>query len=154
MKRPKQLIIEAADSGKDSTAGYTQRYSVIIDGKRIWLQQSIFRYMAMLAWARVNLAHTDYDGWIHREGIDPYDPNAVRYLHRLKTAVALDIETSWPVFETNRQGMYRLDVAPSNITFNTKNILAIPDHRLAEMFESMVGTDVVNCRCTMSGNNR
>lgn len=135
--RPSLLLIEARYGKDDKDAPYSDRYSIILNNERLWLQPSVFKYLALLAWARVAYAECEADkGWIHKEDMDPSDPNIIRYLHRLRTTLALDANTSWRVFENNRRGMYRLDLDSRSIRFNVANLRRVADHAVSKRFES------------------
>ncbi|MEW5795681.1 MAG: DEAD/DEAH box helicase [Candidatus Zixiibacteriota bacterium] len=107
------------------------RYLVRIDGFPVRLTGKSFKYLAKLAWSRVN----DSSGWIYKEDIE-VGFNQARYLYRMKNEIAAGINSGWPVVENNRLGYYRLQIDPDKIRLNVDNLKSHPDYELRSLFES------------------
>ena len=101
------------------------RFVVKIDGFPVHLTGKSFKYFTKLAWAR---AHQD-TGWIYKEDIE-VGFNQARYLYRMKNEINMSLRSSWPIFENNRLGYYRLDIEPTKISFNLENLKTHPDYEV------------------------
>jgi hypothetical protein len=105
-----------------------ERYLVKIDGIPIRLTGKSFKYLLRLAYSRL----VGDDGWIYKDDIE-IGFNQARYLYRLKQEMNSGGNFSWPIFENNRLGYYRLDLDPSKIKINLGNLLNHPDFEVREM---------------------
>jgi helicase len=105
-----------------------ERYLVIIDGFPVRLTGKSFKYFAKLAWSRL---HRDA-GWMYKEDIE-VGFNQARYLYRMKNEVISVLSLSWPVFENNRLGYYRLNADPSAIHINIENLKTHPDYEVRSL---------------------
>ena len=99
-----------------------ERYLVRINGFPVRLTGKSFKYFAKLAWSRL---HRDA-GWMYKEDIE-VGFNQARYLYRMKNEIVSALNLSWPVFENNRLGYYRLNAEPSAIHINIENLKTHPD---------------------------
>ena len=105
-----------------------ERYLVRIDGVPVHLTGKSFKYLMRLAYSRL----TGNDGWIYKDDIE-IGFNQARYLYRLKQEMNRSGNFSWPIFENNRLGYYRLDLDPSKIRVNFDNLMDHPDFEVREM---------------------
>ncbi|MCP4704503.1 MAG: hypothetical protein GY865_07820 [candidate division Zixibacteria bacterium] len=105
-----------------------ERYLVKIDGVPIHLTGKSFKYLLRLAYSRL----VADDGWVYKDDIED-GFNQARYLYRLKQEMNRGGNFSWPIFENNRLGYYRLDLDPSKIRVNLGNLLNHPDFEVREM---------------------
>ena len=110
------------------------RFLVRIDGFPVRLTGKSFKYLAKLAWSRVN----DATGWMYKEDIE-VGFNQARYLYRMKNEISAGFRSAWPVIENNRLGYYRLQIDPGKIRLNIDNLKAHPDYELRSLFESRPG---------------
>jgi len=109
-----------------------ERYLVKIDGVPVRLTGKSFKYLMRLAYSRL----TGNDGWIYKDDIE-IGFNQARYLYRLKQEMNRGGNFSWPIFENNRLGYYRLDLDPSRIRVNLDNLMDHPDFEVREMAEEL-----------------
>ncbi|MBU8933766.1 MAG: DEAD/DEAH box helicase [candidate division Zixibacteria bacterium] len=105
-----------------------ERYLVRIDGFPVRLTGKSFKYFTKLAWGRL----CSDGGWIYKEDIE-MGFNQARYLYRMKNEIAAGLGMSWPVFENNRLGYYRLQIDPTRIDINVENLRDHPDYELRDM---------------------
>jgi len=115
------------------------RYLVRINGLPVRLTGKSFKYLAKLAWSRVN----DDSGWVYKEDIE-VGFNQARYLYRMKNEIAAGFKSDWPIIENNRLGYYRLHIDPAKIKLNIDNLRAHPDYELRSLFEAGGKADSVN----------
>ncbi len=104
-----------------------ERYLVKIDGFPVRLTGKSFKYLAKLVFSRL----LNRDGWIYKDDIE-VGFNQARYLYRLKQEMKSG-GVSWPIFENNRLGYYRLDLDPSKIRLNHDNLKDHYDFELRQM---------------------
>ncbi|MBD3401475.1 DEAD/DEAH box helicase [candidate division GN15 bacterium] len=122
-----------------------ERFVVRINGCPVRLTGKSFKYFAKLAWSR---RHAE-SGWMYKEDIEA-GFNQARYLYRMKNEVNAGLGSDWPVVENNRLGYYRLDVDPSKIRFNRRNLKDHPDWEVRSLFEAVpeqtgaAGSDLVS----------
>ena len=114
-----------------------ERYLVKIDGFPVRLTGKSFKYFTKLAWSRV---HRDA-GWIYKEDIE-VGFNQARYLYRMKHEVADSLGHTWPIYENNRLGYYRLMADPSRIKLNQSRLKEHPDYEVRSLFESGGGQTI------------
>jgi helicase len=108
-----------------------ERYLVKIDGFPVRLTGKSFMYLAKLAFARL----TGGDGWTYKDDIE-VGFNQARYLYRLRQEIK-DGGFSWPIFENNRLGYYRLDLEPEKIRLNLDNLRNHPDYQLRKIIDEL-----------------
>ncbi|MEW6051409.1 MAG: DEAD/DEAH box helicase [Candidatus Zixiibacteriota bacterium] len=132
MTAPYMTSCEMIGSKPDSIeidGGMTgDRYLVKINGVPLRLTGKSFKYFTKLAWARANRD----GGWIYKEDIES-GFNQARYLYRMKSELYTGLRSSWPVFENNRLGYYRLDVEPDKIVINFENLRNHFDYELRQL---------------------
>ena len=116
-----------------------ERYLVRIDGVPVHLTGKSFKYLMRLAYSRL----TGNDGWIYKDDIE-IGFNQARYLYRLKQEMNRSGNFSWPIFENNRLGYYRLHIDPANIKLNMDNLRSHPDYELRSLFEREAGSGTMN----------
>ena len=109
-----------------------ERYLVKIDGFPVRLTGKSFTYLVRLVFARL----MENDGWIYKDDIEN-GFNQARYLYRLKQEVNREAGFSWPIFENNRLGYYRLDLKPTQIKVNLDNLKSFPDYEISEITEQL-----------------
>jgi hypothetical protein len=108
-----------------------ERYLVRIDGFPLRLTGKSFKYLAKLAFSRL----VNDEGWVYKDDIE-IGFNQARYLYRLKQEMKTG-GFSWPIFENNRLGYYRLDLEPSRIRLNLDNLKNHPDFELRRCAEEL-----------------
>jgi len=108
-----------------------ERYLVKVDGFPVRLTGKSFKYLAKLAFSRL----IDRDGWVYKDDIES-GFNQARYLYRLKQEFKAG-GVSWPLFENNRLGYYRLALDPSKIRLNLSNFKNHYDIELREMADKL-----------------
>jgi len=109
-----------------------RRYLIKVDGMPVRLTGKSFKYLAVLALAR---AIYD-DGWVYKDELED-GFNQVRYLHRLRKEM-LQAGFSWPVFECNRLGYYRLDIEREKLDFNVRNLRNHPDYEISRLARELI----------------
>jgi len=110
-----------------------ERYLIKFDGFPVRLTGKSFMYLTKLAFAR--LTGGDNDGWIYKDEIE-VGFNQARYLYRLRQEVK-DGGFSWPIFENNRLGYYRLDLEAAKIKLNLDNLRNHPDYQLRKIIDEL-----------------
>ncbi|MFH2036045.1 MAG: DEAD/DEAH box helicase [Candidatus Zixiibacteriota bacterium] len=108
-----------------------ERYLVKVDGFPVRLTGKSFKYLVKLASSRV----LSNEGWVYKDDIE-IGFNQARYLYRLKQEMKSG-GVSWPIFENNRLGYYRLDLNPEKIRFNIDNLKNHPDFELRQMADEI-----------------
>jgi hypothetical protein len=108
------------------------RFTVLINGKKLSLPAKSFKYLVKLAWA----AFKNEDGWIHKTDFEPGE-NQTRYLHRLKKQILPNIEPGQYFIENNRLGCYRLEVSKGKIGINGPALMKNPDVEIKNMAEEL-----------------
>jgi len=108
-----------------------ERYLVRIDGFPVRLTGKSFMYLSKLAFARL----TDGDGWVYKDDIE-VGFNQARYLYRLRQEMKSG-GFSWPIFENNRLGYYRLDIDSEKIRLNLDNLRNHPDYQLRKAVDEL-----------------
>jgi len=104
-----------------------ERYLVKFDDFPVRLTGKSFMYLAKLAFSRL----MNGEGWIYKDDIEA-GFNQARYLYRLRQEVKSG-GFSWPIFENNRLGYYRLDLEPEKIQLNLENLKEHHDFELRRM---------------------
>ena len=117
----------------------SDRYLIRINGLPVRLTGKSFKYLAKLAWSRVN----DDSGWVYKDDIE-VGFNQARYLYRMKSEINAAYRSDWAVVENNRLGYYRLHIDPTKIKLNFDNLRDHPDYDLRTLFKTGSGSDVVN----------
>jgi hypothetical protein len=108
-----------------------ERYLVKIDGFPVRLTGKSFKYLAKLASSRL----LGNDGWIYKDDIE-IGFNQARYLYRLKQELRSQ-GISWPIFENNRLGYYRLHLDPSKVRLNIDNLKNHDDFELRQIADKL-----------------
>ncbi|HWR83664.1 MAG TPA: DEAD/DEAH box helicase [Candidatus Deferrimicrobium sp.] len=105
-----------------------ERYLVKINGFPVRLTGKSFKYFTRLAWWRL---YRD-NGWIYKEDLE-IGFNQARYLYRMKGEVCSALGLTWPVFENNRLGYYRLNIDPSRIRIDVDKLRVHPDYEVRSL---------------------
>lgn len=109
-----------------------ERFLVILDQQKVFLQPVGFRFFAILG---IQLVLGEDDGWVHASTL--YRPSEIvaRYVYRLKENVhsAAPGLQSWLVVENDRQGSYRLIAKRETVVVNQIGIQDFGDQDLIEM---------------------
>lgn len=95
------------------------------------LSMKSFSYLFKLSWARLRKEH----GWIHKDNIEGGD-NQARYIYRMKNEIIDGSLLQWKVFESNRNGSYRLNIDPGAISIHFENLTDYPDYQIRTMAET------------------
>lgn len=105
-----------------------ERYTIRINGHQVNLTGKSFKYLVSLAWSRV----TKTNGWLYKEELEQ-GFNQARYLYRLRQEIGKDFMPSWPLYENNRSGYYRLMVDREKIKINVDELRNNPDFEIQQM---------------------
>ncbi|KPL05472.1 MAG: hypothetical protein AMJ73_00755 [candidate division Zixibacteria bacterium SM1_73] len=109
------------------------KFSVLVNGKRVNLPAKSFKYLIKLTWALFK----NEGGWIHKDDFEPGE-NQARYLHRLKNQIKPSLNQGQALFENNRLGSYRLTIPKKNIELNKDALLKNTDVEIGKMAEGLV----------------
>lgn len=108
-----------------------ERFLIRVDGLPVRLTGKSFKYLVKLAFSRL----ANGEGWIYKDDIE-IGFNQARYLYRLKQEMRAG-GFSWPIFENNRLGYYRLDLEPSKIRLNLENLKDHSDYELRQIADEL-----------------
>jgi hypothetical protein len=125
---PKLILIDGAPK--------RERFLVVIDHCRVYLQPVCFRIFSILGISR--LANWR-DGWVETKSLY-WPPELVpRYIYRLKKNLHGDCHNlvTWPVVENFQTGDYRLAVEPDSISLNQRNLFSFADHDIQVLLERL-----------------
>lgn len=100
-----------------------ERYLVIVNGEKCWIQGRLFMYLTKLVKARLTS-----EGWIEKYDIEP-GANQARYLYRLRQQLE---EAGFELkIENSKTGLYRLTV--TDVSLNPSTLQEHPDHQVRAM---------------------
>ncbi len=131
---PGQLTGSTPDSIEIDGAYEGDRYLIRINGFPLRLTGKSFKYFTKLAWSRLH----HETGWVYKEDLE-VGFNQARYLYRMKNEINLGLRSSWPIFENNRLGYYRLDIDPNRVRINLDNLRSHPDYELQQLTRTTPG---------------
>lgn len=126
---PESIVIAGTRQG--------ERFLVIIDKQKVFLQPVGFRFFAILGIQRIL---GEGDGWVYASTL--YRPSDIvaRYIYRMKENIrsASPRLQSWPVVENDRQGSYRLFANPGTLFIEPVGIRQFGDYDLDQMVDKLM----------------
>jgi len=129
---PDSIVIDGNRQG--------ERFLVIVDRQKVFLQPVGFRLFAILG---IQLLLGEDDGWVESSQLWSSD-HVSGYIYRLKKnvhSVSHQLR-SWQVVENNKQGEYRLIARPDSIAVNPANIYGFGDIPLEHMLARLMSLKI------------
>lgn len=106
-----------------------ERRLILINGVKVPLTEKSFSYFTKLAHA------TQKGEWIHKQDLEPgFDGYQARYMYRMRQELSKALRNGWGIWLNDKQGNYRLDVAPNAIQINEENLRNHDDYSLRKLF--------------------
>jgi hypothetical protein len=112
-----------------------QRFSIVINGKTVFLTASSFRYLMLLAGARILRPRRGV--WINKYELDSVGDNQARNCFRMQDEIRTGLGNKppagwWPLYKSDRNGNYQLTGDPE-ISFDFENLEQFPDHAVVAL---------------------